>query len=324
MRVRTRRTVRWVIGAVKGFMQAAVIGNFDGVHVGHGHLFRLAREAAAGGAVVAVTFEPLPAATLDPARAPVRLTPAEDRRRLLREVAGADEVIEFVPTPELLGLSPEAFIDDLRRQVPFTTLVEGPDFRFGHRRSGSVDTLRELGATRGFDVIVAPAVTVELSTGERCEVRSSRVRELLLEGRVEDAARLLGRPYELRAATCRGDQRGRTIGWPTANLAAGGRLLPADGVYAGEATLPDGMQAIAAISVGTKPTFGESARTCEATLLAPDGRALALPLDWYGWTVALRFHARIRGMERFDGLPALLEAMEGDRRAVLAAVGASR
>jgi riboflavin kinase/FMN adenylyltransferase len=301
-------------------MQAAVIGNFDGVHVGHRHLFRLAREAAGGGAVVAVTFEPLPAATLDPARAPIRLTNADERREALRTLAGADRVVELNPTRELLGLSPEAFLDELRREVPFDAIVEGPDFRFGHRRSGSLETLREVGARVGFAVIVAAPVEVVLANGTRCEVRSATIRAQIAEGRVDDAARLLGRPYELRCQTRRGDQRGRTIGWPTANLDTTGRLLPADGVYAGEATLPDGRVAIAAISVGTKPTFGESERTCETTLLAPDGRALDLPLDWYAWPIALRFHARIRGMVRFDGLEALLAAMEGDRAAVLAAV----
>jgi FAD synthase len=105
------------------------------------------------------------------------------------------------------------------------------------------------------------------------------------------------------------------------NLDARGRILPADGVYAGEATLPDGRRAIAAISVGTKPTFGESPRTCEATLLERDGRPCALPLDWYGFELRLRFHAFLRGQERFFGLDALLARMEIDRAAVLRAIG---
>jgi riboflavin kinase/FMN adenylyltransferase len=103
------------------------------------------------------------------------------------------------------------------------------------------------------------------------------------------------------------------------NLDSTGRILPSDGVYSGQATLPDGTVAIAAISVGTKPTFGESARTCEATLLARDGRPLALPLDWYGFELALRFRRWIRGMEKFGSLEALLSRMECDRSAVIAA-----
>jgi riboflavin kinase/FMN adenylyltransferase len=300
-------------------MQAIVIGNFDGVHVGHRHLFTIAREAAGDG-VVAVTFEPLPAAVLRPDRPMGRLTPREERRELLRDRCGVDRVLELEPTAELLGRSPEAFIADLRQSVPFDVVVEGPDFRFGRARSGDLDTLRALGASMGFRVVEASPCSVVLTDGSRVEARSSTARALLAEGRVADAARVFGRPYELRCPTARGDQRGRTIGWPTMNLDAAGRILPADGVYAGAATLPDGTAALAAISVGTKPTFGESPRTCEATLLAPDGRPLALPLDWYGFELRLRFHAWIRGMERFASLDALLARMECDRAAVLDAL----
>jgi len=300
-------------------MQAVVIGNFDGVHLGHAHLFRLAREAANGGRVVAVTFEPLPAAVLRPERPMGRLTPSRERLQLLRDRCGVDEVLVLEPTPELLGLSPEAFIADLRSRVRFDAIIEGPDFRFGRARSGGLDTLRALGALHGFRVVEAPPHSVELTDGSRVEARSSVARALLAEGRVADAARVFGRPYELRCPTIRGDQRGRTMGWPTMNLDSSGRILPADGVYAGEATLPDGTVAIAAISVGTKPTFGESARACEATLLAKDGRPLSLPLDWYGFELALRFHAWIRGMEKFGSLEALLSRMETDRSAVIAA-----
>ena len=300
-------------------MQALVIGNFDGVHLGHRHLFRLAREAAEGGRVAAVTFEPLPAAILRPGVPMGRLTPRDERSALLRDSCGVDEVIELEPTPTLLGRTPEAFIAELHRRVRFDAIVEGPDFRFGRNRSGGLDTLRAIGALHGFRVIEAEPFVVALGDGSRVEARSSVARALLAEGRVADAARVFGRAYELRCPTTRGDQRGRTIGWPTMNLDAAGRILPADGVYCGQATLPDGTRAIAAISVGTKPTFGESARTCEATLLAADGRPLALPLDWYGFELRLRFHGWIRAMERFSSVEALLARMETDRAAVLAA-----
>jgi riboflavin kinase/FMN adenylyltransferase len=299
--------------------QAIVIGNFDGVHRGHQHLFRIAREAAIGGGVAAVTFEPLPAAVLRPEVPMGRLTPQAERAELLRSLCGVEDVVELEPTPEVLGLSPEAFIADLHRRLRFGVVVEGPDFRFGRGRAGSLDTLRAQGALFGFEVVEASACTVVLGDGDRVEARSSVARDLLAEGRIADAARVFGRPYELRCPTTRGDQRGRTIGWPTMNLDARGRILPADGVYAGEATLPDGSRAIAAISVGTKPTFGESPRTCEATLLERDGRPRAFPLDWYGFELRLRFLAWIRGQERFDGLDALLARMEIDRAAVLTA-----
>jgi riboflavin kinase / FMN adenylyltransferase len=300
-------------------MQAAVIGNFDGVHLGHRHLFRLAREAAGGGCVAAVTFEPLPAAVLRPQIPMGRLTPSAERGELLRGSCGVDEVIELEPTPELLGRTPDAFVAGLRARIRFDAIVEGPDFRFGRGRSGGLDTLRSLGALHGFRVVEASPLLVELGDGSRVEARSSIARALLSEGRVADAACIFGRPYELRCTTRSGDRRGRTIGWPTMNLDSTGRILPSDGVYSGEATLPDGSRAVAAISVGTKPTFGESPRTCEATLLAPDGRPLALPLDWYGFELRLRFHHWIRPMQRFGSLEALLSRMEEDRSAVLAA-----
>lgn len=299
---------------------AIVIGNFDGVHRGHQHLFRLAREASGGGRVVAVTFEPLPAAVLRPDIPMGRLTPRGERAELLRSICEVDEVVELEPTPQVLGLSPEAFVAELHGRLRFGMVVEGPDFRFGKGRGGTLDTLRAQGALHGFRVIEASACSVELADGTVVEARSSVARQLLSEGRVADAARVFGRAYELRCPTARGDQRGRTIGWPTMNLDARGRILPADGVYAGEAMLPDGARAIAAISVGTKPTFGESPRTCEATLLARDGRPCPLPLDWYGFELRLRFHAWIRGQERFEGLQALLARMEIDRAAILTAV----
>ncbi len=310
-------------------MHLIAIGNFDGVHRGHQHLFQVgvdalgAREGGGGGLrVTAVTFEPLPIAVLKPERPMGRLTPASERAELLRTHCNAQEVIELLPTAELLGRSPRAFIEQLRAETPFDAVVEGPDFRFGRDRSGSVETLAELASEFGFQVIIAAPKTVVLPSGERVEARSSVARALLAEGRVAVAASVFGRPYELRCPTTRGDQRGRTIGWPTANLDTRGRIVPGDGVYAGSATLPDGSRAIAAISIGTKPTFGGSERTCETTLLTPSGSPLDLPLDWYGWTIRLRFHAWIRGQVRFASLDALRDEMERDRASVLAAMAA--
>lgn len=303
-------------------MRATVIGNFDGVHCGHRHLLRLAREAAAGGPVVAVTFEPHPRAVLAPEAPVERLTSAEERRELLVCQGLADEVVELTPTSELLGRTAAEFTSWLHQLLRFDLIAVGGDFRFGRARAGDVALLRAEGARLGFDVLEVDAVEVRLPDGRVVEARSSAVRLALAEGRVADAAAILGRPYELRATTERGDQRGRTIGWPTANLATRGRLLPAPGVYAGEATLPDGRTACAAISIGTKPTFGEHALACEATLLGDDGLALGLPLDWYGWTVRLRFLARVREQRRFASVEALLAEMERDRGAVRAAFAA--
>jgi riboflavin kinase/FMN adenylyltransferase len=301
-------------------MRVVVIGNFDGVHCGHRHLLRTARTLAGATRVAAVTFEPLPVEVLRPGAPMGRLTPAPVRRALLLAEGVADEVVELDPRDGILGLDPDAFVEFLRREHPFGAIVEGPDFRFGRGRAGSLATLRDSGERLGFAVVEAALASVTITDGTVVEARSSAIRALLAEGRVADAACVLGRPFELVAPTVRGDQRGRTIGWPTANLDAAGWILPADGVYAGEATLPDGTVAIAAISVGTKPTFGESARTCETTLLAQNGVPLELPLDWYGWTLRLRFHRFIRAQIRFDGVEALLERMELDRAAIVAAV----
>ncbi len=300
-------------------MKVAVIGNFDGVHLGHQHLFRLARALSQRGRVVAVTFEPLPAAVLRPERVMGRLTPSPERSQLLRELCGIDELIELEPTAGLLGRSPQEFMAGLHGQLQMDAIVEGSDFRFGAARAGSMATLRELGLVHGFVVQEAEELTVEITDGTRVEARSSVARGFLEQGRVADAARVFGRAYELRCPTVRGDQRGRTIGWPTMNLNAAGRILPADGVYAGSATLPNGTTAVAAISVGTKPTFGQNARTCEATLLRSDGRPLTLPLDWYGFELWLRFHQWIRAQERFASVDELLARMERDRAMVLEA-----
>jgi len=297
------------------------IGNFDGVHAGHQALIALARQVsgrspgAAGGRVVAVTFEPLPATRLRPESAPPRLsTAAERRERLL--AAGADEVVELDPTPELLGQSPHDFIASLRSRIPFGAIVEGEDFRFGKGRAGDVAFLRELGEREGFRTLVMSGVDVTLGDQTVARAASSVVRWMLKQGRVDDAARLLGRPYAVAGVTAPGDRRGRTLGFPTANLADGswgGTMLPADGVYAGLATLPDGTVAAAAISIGTKSTFGGTRRTCEAHL-----PGVSLPLDWYAWPLRLAFTAWIRGQMRFAGPGEIAAQIERDLRDVVA------
>ncbi len=286
---------------------AISIGNFDGVHRGHQKLIAVARRAVGDrGRVVAVTFEPHPASRLRPEAVPPRLTLAPERERLLR-AAGVDEVMALDPTPELLALEPAAFIDELRARVPFTDIVEGDDFRFGKGRTGSIATLRELGAARGFATHLISPVDVVLTDHTVVRASSSIARWLLVMGRVRDASVVFGAPYELVGVTVPGDRRGRTIGFPTLNVGPTEQLLPMDGVYGGFAILPDGRREIAAISVGTKPTFGTSARTCEAHL--PDVR---LPMDWYGAALRLSFVTWIREQRSFGSLDALLERIRAD------------
>lgn len=292
-------------------MPAISIGNFDGVHVGHRALLDEARRRAAGGRTVAVTFEPHPLAVLRPAEVPPRLTGRAERARLLRE-AGADEVLELEPTPDLLGRDPADFVAWLRERVPFTAVVEGADFRFGRGRAGDVAELGRLGAQLGFEVSVVPEVTAVLADRTVVRASSSMVRWLLRHGRVADAARLLGRPYELVAATEPGDRRGRSIGVPTMNLARAdlaGAQLPADGVYAGEVGLPDGSAHPAAISVGRKPTFtsGAEEAICEAHLVDVER-----PLDRYGERIRVSFRRWLREQRRYDALDALLVQMRID------------
>jgi len=288
-------------------MLVCAIGNFDGVHLGHQAIVAAARAAAGGsGRVVAVTFEPLPASVLRPGAAPGRLTSSAVRGELLR-AAGCDEVLELDPRDGLLGQGPEEFVRGLRARVPFDAVAEGADFRFGKGRKGDLALLRTEGERAGFRVEVVDPVDVRLADGSTAAASSSLLRWLLSQGRVDDTARVLGRPYGFSGLVVRGDQRGREIGWPTANVEFGERHIPMDGVYAGLATLPDGTRARAAISVGTKPTFGNAERTVEAFLMDHP-----MPLDRYGWTLRLDFSNWIREQARFESLEPLLAQMRRD------------
>jgi riboflavin kinase/FMN adenylyltransferase len=297
-------------------MQVLCIGNFEGVHRGHAALIDRARLAAGpAGRVVAVAFEPLPVEVLRPETSPVRLSTPERKRAWLHE-AGADEVMLLEATPDLLSLDPEAFIDRLqehRRQAGggLDLIVEGPDFRFGRDREGDVAALGEIGRRRGFAVEIVPELELPLPSGLLVAARSSVVRRLVADGRVLDAAAVLGRPPLLEGPVVPGDRQGRTLGWPTANLDHGRLLLPADGVYGGWADLPDGTRALAAISVGRKPTFEPTPPRCEVHLV---GRTL--PLDDYGWPIRVWFHRWIRGQIAFPGVEPLLEQMARDVRRI--------
>ena len=292
-------------------MIGASIGNFDGVHLGHRALLEALRASDRSlSTLIAVTFEPAPAVVLGRSAEPRILTAAQRRRQLLE--LGFDDVLELPTTPELLALEPLAFIDRLVASLGgnLSLLAEGPDFHFGRARAGTLETLVVAGKDRGFEVTVVSERRIGLVDGLQVPVRSSVVRRLLGIGRVEDASRLLGRRHTLVGRVVQGDQRGRTIGIPTANLDLGGAMLPADGVYAGIATLPDGTQRPAAISVGTKPTFEPTPAVAEVHLLDWDGA-----LDDYGWTLEATLARRLRGQERYDGLAPFLAQLERDLEA---------
>lgn len=282
------------------------IGNFDGVHLGHQHVLQQARDTAAEvgvSKVVVVTFDPHPIAVLRPEHAPPTLTSIESRLRLL-EAAGVDAVLVIPFDRGIAAWTPEEFIDRvLVGALDAKAVVVGANFRFGNRAAGDVALLRGVGEVRGFVV-----EGVALDGGPQVW-SSTYIRNCLAAGDVAGAAEALGRPFTVRGVVVQGDQRGRELGFPTANVPTPvDAAAPADGVYAGRLTrLDTGETYPAAISVGTNPTFdGERERRVESYVLDRDD------LDLYGVEVEVAFLERLRGMVKFDGIEALVETMRDD------------
>ncbi|MFZ4575014.1 MAG: riboflavin biosynthesis protein RibF [Phycisphaerales bacterium] len=294
-------------------MTAITIGNFDGVHLGHQALVARCRtHAGSHGRVLALAFDPHPNSLLNPSKSPVRLTTFEQRIRLLR-AAGADEVIRLEPSQELLDLTPRQFFDRVIRVHDPRWVVEGDDFRFGKGRTGGIGTLASLGEELGFNVDVVEPFTLALGDHLVVKASSTLVRWLLDGGRVNDAALVLGRPYTLRGAVVRGDRRGRTIGFPTANLAVE-NATPMDGVYAAAAVLPGGARFPCMLNVGTRPTFDGVERRVEAHLIgAPSEEDRLRGLPEYGWELSLELVAWLRDQVRFSGVDRLIEQLSRDR-----------
>lgn len=286
-------------------MDAVLIGNFDGVHLGHQALVHAARQEADVESVIAVTFDVHPRTLLRGGAPPLLTLPAE-RSRLLH-ASGATRIESLRLDDGLLARSPEDFIEWLHRRIPFGLIVEGADFRFGRARSGDVHTLQTVGGRLGFRTLVAKQVEVSLCDGNIVAARSSLVRWLIELGRVADAARVLGRPHAVEGPVVRGAQRGRGLGFPTANVDPCGIMLPADGVYAVEVTSADGDVWRGAASIGSNPTFGQQSRTLEVHILG-----VAPSLDLYGKTIRVHFLRWIRGMVRFDSVDDLVEQMTRD------------
>jgi riboflavin kinase/FMN adenylyltransferase len=286
------------------------IGSFDGVHVGHRTLIERARAIAGpSGRVVAMSFFPHPMSRLRPEAAPGRLTDFDQRCEALR-AAGADEVIALEPTPELLGRSPEDFIDWVRDRLSPIAFVEGPDFRFGRARAGDNVLLRDLGERHGFALEVVEEVDVALADQSIVRASSTVVRWLLERGRVQDAALVLGRRYEVRGVVHKGDQRGRLLGYPTANVETS-TMLPRDGVYAGDARLPDGSIRPAAVHIGPRATFDRMNRTMEVFVLGWQG-PVAEGRAEYGWPISVRFDAWLRDQAKYDSAADLCVQMARD------------
>jgi riboflavin kinase/FMN adenylyltransferase len=276
------------------------VGNFDGVHRGHASLLAEARRFAGPiMPVVPVTFDPHPLVLLDPKRYLPPLTTVAEKTRVLGDV-GADHLVVLQTTPALLHLSPSDFFEKIiHGRLRPRGVVEGFNFRFGRDRAGSNETLRQLCSEVRIEFRVVPA----LEDGGR-PVSSSRVREALLTGDVATATHLLGRPYRLIGIVGSGARRGRTIGFPTANLEQVETILPATGVYAVRATTSMGGFAGAA-NVGPNPTFGEDARKVEIHLLDFDG-------DLYRKEMSVDFVARLRDTKRFAHVDELIGQMRHD------------
>lgn len=286
------------------------IGNFDGVHRGHAALLGqvVDRAKARGVRSCAVTFEPHPLQVLYPERAPEPISSTASRFDRLA-ATGLDAVLVLEFTLELAAMTPEAFVRDVFVDALHAAeVVVGGDTRFGAKNAGDVTTLRELGERYGFALRVLPDV------GEGHRISSTEVRKALAEGAVDVAARLLGHQHEVRGIVVRGLQRGRELGFPTANVGHPPEgLVPADGVYVGwlvrESRSADDPEhrMPAAISVGTNPTFDDvPERTVEAYVLDRDD------LDLYDETVRVEFVQRLRGNTRFDSIEALIEQMSRD------------
>jgi riboflavin kinase/FMN adenylyltransferase len=301
-----------------GLRTVVTIGAYDGVHVGHRAVIaEVQRQAAARGVQSAVvTFVRHPAMVVRPASAPLLLTDLEQKLELLSST-GLDvaTVVHFDQARS--AEEPEDFIAELVECLGMRALVVGEDFHFGRGRRGNVSLLRDLGQTMGFDVLGIGLVGASGLTSEGTKVSSTGIRALLAEGRVDEAATLLGRWHEVRGTVEEGDRRGRDLGFPTANVAVPAEIcLPADGIYAGWYVRPDGAEVPAAISLGRRPTFYEAQ---EKSLL--EAHCLDFGDDLYGESARVRFVKRLRGEQKFPSVEALVEQMALDVAGARAALG---
>ena len=289
------------------------LGNFDGFHLGH--------QAVVGRAVqrafherrpaIVATFEPHPVRYFKPDVPPFRLTTLEQRQELFAH-AGADAMLVFEFGEKLRETSAEEFVSWLLAgKIGAAGVVTGDDFSFGKGRSGNIETLKTLGGHSG---IIAEAVDPVVVNGER--VSSGRIRDALVAGDIGRATHLLSRDFAIEGMVQKGDQRGRELGYPTANLALGDYQRPKYGIYAVRVTLDDGSEYPGVASLGVRPTFEPPQELLEAHLFGFDG-------DLYGRKIEVALHAYIREERRFDSSAALTAEMRNDEAAArtLLAIG---
>lgn len=296
------------------------IGAYDGVHLGHRAVIRQVRQRAIelGALSVVVTFDRHPASVVRPDAAPRLLTTPDQKIELLSQT-GVDAVVVVPFSAEQAKETPVDFVtrvlvNTLRTQ----TVIVGSDFHFGHMRQGNVTLLREMGERHDFTC--EPIVLVPRADGVNEPVSSTAIRRALAGGEIDSATRMLGRAHEVRGVVIEGDQRGRTIGFPTANVnIPTGMCLPSDGVYAGIYRRPDGTEYSCAINLGRRPTFyaNQDYSLLEAYLLDFAG-------DLYGEEAAVQFVAFLRSEKQFGGLDELKEQLVKDIENARAAVLARR
>ena len=278
------------------------LGNFDGFHEGHQAVVGRAvgRARAEGRPVLVATFDPHPVRFFKPDTPPFRLTTLDQRERLFG-AAGADAMLVFRFDAPLASLTAEQFVSErLLALIGAAGVVTGEDFTFGRGRGGNVEVLKALGAAHGFSVdAVAPVLT-----GAE-PVSSSRIREALQAGDCETAARLLTRPFAIEGVVEHGDKRGRTIGYPTANLSLGNYLRPRFGIYAVRGRLPDGRVVKGAANLGIRPTFDPPKELLEPYFFDFSG-------DLYGRTIEVELISFLRPEARFESVEALKVQMDSD------------
>jgi riboflavin kinase / FMN adenylyltransferase len=287
-----------IIRTLEGFLHhpypVVTVGNFDGVHLGHRAILRTAieRARAEAGTAFAVTFDPPPARLLAPEKAPPLILMPEDKLELLRR-SGIDGVIVVNFTLALSRLSPRDFVREyLLEKIGARAVVVGHSVSFGHRRAGNAAVMVELGREFGFETTVVGPVKAG-----GMDVSSTKVRELIAQGDLPGAAKLLGRYHFLAGRVVHGSERGRKIGFPTANLENEVECVPPHGVYATRVVLEDGAYP-SITNIGTRPTFGESVRAIETHIFDVDR-------DLYGTRLKLELVERIRPERKFQSPQAL-------------------
>ena len=294
-------------GGVPDEMKGAVLalGNFDGFHLGHQAVVTRAIQRAfhERRPVIVATFDPHPVRFFRPDVPPFRLTSLDQREALFAH-AGADAMLVFEFGAALAALDAEEFVRDvLAGQIGAAGVVTGDDFSFGKGRSGDPALLKAVGERYG---VVAEAVPQVLLDGER--ISSGRIREAMIAGDIGIATRMLTRDYAIEGVVQRGDQRGRELGYPTANIAMGDYQRPKYGIYAVRVTLDDGSEHPGVASLGVRPMFDPPQELLEAYLFDFDG-------DLYGRKIEIALHGYIREEAKFDGLEALITAMREDEAA---------